>query len=92
MTTPPAPGNDATTPRHRPPKNPLSPKKLMLTKWTAVTPRNREKHFVVVRLIEPAPPSTLIEQVELEAVHSKQVYAIHWRELTDATRWRQGWF
>lgn len=75
---------------HCTPKNPLSPKKLLLTKWTAVTPRNREKHFVVLRVIEPEPPSIRVEQVELEAVHSGQVYLLQWRELTDASLWRQG--
>jgi hypothetical protein len=34
-------------------RNRLSPKKLLLSKWTAVQPLNREKHFVVVRR-EPA--------------------------------------
>ncbi len=72
-------------------KNPLSPKKLLLTKWTAVTPLNREKHFVVVRVIEPEPPAVRIDQVELEAVHSKRVLLLHWRELTDGGQWRQGW-
>jgi tryptophan-rich hypothetical protein len=72
-------------------KNPLSPKKLLLTKWTAVSPTRREKHFVVVRVIEPEPPSVRIEQVELEAVHSRRVLLLHWRELTDASLWRQGW-
>ena len=78
-------------PKHGKPSNPLSSKKLLLTKWTAVTPRNREKHFVVVRVIEPELPSMRVEQVELEAVHSQQVYVLHWRELTDASLWRQGW-
>jgi tryptophan-rich hypothetical protein len=81
----------APMPDHVATKNLLSPKKLLLTKWTAVTPRNREKHFVVLRVIEPEPPSMRVEQVELEAVHSRQVYLLHWRELTDASRWRQGW-
>ncbi len=81
----------AAAPERATPKNPLSPKKLLLTKWTAVTPRNREKHFVVVLVIEPEPPSMRVEQVELEAVHSKQVSVLHWRELTDASLWRQGW-
>lgn len=81
----------APAPNNGRPKNPLSPKKLLLTKWTAVTPRHREKHFVVVRVIEPEPPSVRVEQVELEAVHSRQVYLLHWRELTDASLWRQGW-
>lgn len=78
-------------PGHHARKNPLSPKKLLLTKWTAVQPRNREKHFVVTRVIEPDPPSMRVELVELEAVHSKHVYLLHWRELTDASLWRQGW-
>jgi tryptophan-rich hypothetical protein len=54
-------------------------------------PRDREKHFVVLQVIEPEPPSTRVEQVELEAVHSGQVYLLHWRELTNASLWRQGW-
>ncbi|MFN9746053.1 MAG: TIGR02450 family Trp-rich protein [Betaproteobacteria bacterium] len=77
--------------KHRAPKNPLSTKKLLMTKWTAVTPRNREKHFVVTLVVEPEPPSMRVELVELQAVHSKQVYLLHWRELTDASLWRQGW-
>ena len=85
------PGAVVPAPDHRRPKNPLSPKKLLLTKWTAVTPRQREKHFVVVRVIEPELPSVRVEQVELVAVHSRQVYLLHWRELTDASLWRQGW-
>lgn len=48
-------------------QNPLSPKKLSLTKWTAVKPRNRERHLVVTRVIEPEPPSMRVEHVELEA-------------------------
>ena len=91
MRSNPEPGAAAPKPNHGMPNNPLSPKKLLLTKWTAVTPRNREKHFVVVRVIVPEPPSIRVEQVELEAVHSGQVYLLHWRELTDASLWRQGW-
>jgi hypothetical protein len=30
---------------------------LLLSKWTAVQTLNREKHFVVVRMIEPEPPA-----------------------------------
>ena len=81
----------ATAPKHVAPKSPLSPKKLLMTKWTAVKPRNREMHFVVTRVVEPEPPSIRVEHVELEAVHSKQVYLLHWRDLTDASLWRQGW-
>jgi tryptophan-rich hypothetical protein len=75
----------------RNPRNPLSPKKLLLSKWTAVTPRDKEKHFVVVRVIEPDPPELRVDQVELQAVHSGRSQLLHWRDLTDASRWRQGW-
>lgn len=75
-----------TPPRHR-----LSPKKLLLSKWTAVAPRDREKHFVVVAVVEPLPPSVRIDEVELQAVHSGRTQRLHWRELTDATRWHRGW-
>lgn len=72
-------------------KNPLSPKKLLLSKWTAAAPRHKEKHFVVVRVIEPDPPATHIDLVELQAVHSGRSIELPWRELTDASQWRQGW-
>jgi len=78
--------------------NPLHPKKLLLTKWTAVQPLAKQKHFIVVKLIEPEPPtlpdSTVeapVEFVEIESVFSKKTQRIAWRELRDDTRWRQGW-
>jgi len=74
-----------------PPRNRLSPRKLLLSKWTAVTPRNREKHFVVIRVVEPEPPEAPVELVEIEAVHSRRSFLLHWRELADGSRWRQGW-
>ena len=76
---------------HLAPRNPLSPKKLLLTKWTAVTPKLKDKHFIVTKVHLPEPPATRIDVVELEAVRSKQVTLLHWRDLTDATQWRQGW-
>lgn len=72
-------------------KNRVDPKKLLLSKWTAVTPQHKEKHFVVVRLIEPEPPTIRIDQIELEAVHSRRTSLLHWRGLTDGEQWRQGW-
>ena len=94
MKTPPAPTAtpDEATPAAVPARrNPLSPKKLLLSKWTAVQPVNREKHFVVVRVIDPEPPAVRVAQVELEAVHSGRVRQLHWRDLTDPRVWRQGW-
>lgn len=71
--------------------NPLHPKKLLLTKWTAVKPQARDKHFLVTRVITPEPPQVAIEWVEIEAVFSKASRRIDWRELRDEGVWRQGW-
>jgi tryptophan-rich hypothetical protein len=70
---------------------PLHPKKLLLTKWTAVQPLAKNKHFLVSKVIKPEPPDAKIEWIEVEAVFSKKVTRIQWRELQDETRWRRGW-
>jgi tryptophan-rich hypothetical protein len=71
--------------------NVLSPKKLLHTKWTAAEPKDREKHFLVTRVVEPVPPGSPVVSVEIEAVHSGRARVIAWRELKDATRWKRGW-
>jgi len=71
--------------------NRLSPKKLLLSKWTAVKPIAKQKHFLVSKVIEPEPPNEKIDLIEIEAVYSKQVTQIHWRDLTDSSLWIQGW-
>ncbi|NBX57042.1 MAG: TIGR02450 family Trp-rich protein [Gammaproteobacteria bacterium] len=71
--------------------NALSPKKLLHTKWTAVAPRNKEKHFLVTKVIEPVPPGSPVVSVEIEAVHSKRTRVIAWRELKNELQWRRGW-
>jgi tryptophan-rich hypothetical protein len=71
--------------------NPLNPKKLMLTKWTAVKPSAKQKHFLVSRVIEPESPTDPVVSVEIEAVFSKATQVIAWRELQDQSAWRQGW-
>ena len=69
----------------------LNPTKLMLSKWTAASPRHKEKHFIVTRLIQPEPEGVPIEFIELEAVYSRRCFALPWRALTDRGQWLQGW-
>ncbi|MCE2744464.1 MAG: TIGR02450 family Trp-rich protein [Burkholderiales bacterium] len=69
----------------------LNPKKLLLSKWTAVNPVNKEKHFLVRGLVKPESDQLPIEQFELEAVHSGRIQIIHWRDLQDEGLWLQGW-
>jgi tryptophan-rich hypothetical protein len=71
--------------------NPLHPKKLLRTKWTAVQPLAKNKHFLVVKVVEPEPPQTALEWVDLEAVYSGTVTRIGWRELRDPALGRLGW-
>jgi len=71
--------------------NPLQAKKLLLTKWTAVKPVGKNKHFLVSKVIPCEPPAQGIYAVELEAVCSKSVTRLDWKELRDPAVWRQGW-
>jgi len=71
--------------------NPLNPKKLLLSKWTAVTPLAKQKHFLVSRVIQPTLPDDPIELVEIEAVFSKATQVISWRDLQNEEVWRQAW-
>jgi tryptophan-rich hypothetical protein len=71
--------------------NPLNPKKLLLSKWTAVRPVAKQKHFLVSRVVQPPEPSDPIELVELEAVFSKASQIIAWRDLQNEDVWLQGW-
>ena len=64
--------------------NLLNPKKLLLSKWTAVTPVAKQKHFLVSRVIQPELPTDPIELVEIESVFSKETQVIPWRNLQDA--------
>ena len=71
-------------------KNPVNFKKLPGSKWTAVEPVNREKHFLVLDWVrdEEGEPT---DQIELEAVLTNRLREIHWRDLEDSRSWRVGW-
>jgi tryptophan-rich hypothetical protein len=71
--------------------NPLNPKKLLLSKWTAVTPVAKQKHFLVSKVIKPDLPTSPIEWVEIESVFSQSKQVIAWRDLQNDSVWRQGW-
>ena len=70
---------------------PLNPKKLLLSKWTAVTPVKKQKHFIVSKVIQPELPTDPIELVEIESVFSKATQVIPWRDLQNDGVWLQGW-
>ena len=74
-----------------PKRNELRPNKLLNSKWTAVTPADKEKHFLVVKVCAPATPDAPVTHVALEAVHTRRVQILPWRVLQDGTLWHQGW-
>ncbi|MCC5878338.1 MAG: TIGR02450 family Trp-rich protein [Idiomarina sp.] len=69
--------------------NQINPAKLHHSKWTAVTPMNREKHFLISE-VEYEEDGTIIS-CTLESVLSKNEYSIDWIELKNAEKWVQGW-
>lgn len=69
----------------------LNPNKLLLSKWTAAKPQNKEKHFLVTQLIKPELPDAPVAHIELEAVYSRRSIILPWRDLMDAGQWLQGW-
>ena len=69
----------------------INPKKLLNSKWTATVPTNKEKHFIVTKLITPVLLDAPITLVELESVFSKLSVTLAWRDLTDDSHWQQGW-
>ncbi|NVJ64536.1 MAG: TIGR02450 family Trp-rich protein [Flavobacteriaceae bacterium] len=70
-------------------KNQINPAKLHNSKWTEVNPKRREKHFLVSDIKFDDDGAVLLCKVE--AVLSRNEYAIDWRELQDPLTWRQGW-
>ena len=69
--------------------NSINPRKLKSSKWTAVHPRNREKHFLVSE-VEFDEDGVVVECV-VQAVMTKRESIIDWRDLKDSSIWRQGW-
>lgn len=71
--------------------NLLNCKKLLMSKWTARKPIDKQKHFLFSKVIKPALPTDPIELVEIEAVFSKATQVIPWRDLQNDDIWLQGW-
>lgn len=66
----------------------LNPNKLLLSKWTSTVPKNKEKHFIITRLIRNE--DEVVIDIILEAVYTKNTYQLAWQALLDDL-WQQGW-
>nr|WP_298374993.1 TIGR02450 family Trp-rich protein [uncultured Halomonas sp.] len=69
--------------------NSINPNKLHHSKWTAAQPRNKEKHFMVTKLLRDGEENVV--EVILEAVISRRELTLPWRDLKDDEIWLMGW-
>ena len=69
--------------------NQINPKKLLNSKWTAVTPKDKEKHFTVIEVDFDEDGSVIT--CCIEAVMSQRGTLIQWQELKKPEKWLQGW-
>jgi len=69
--------------------NRLNPRKLLLSKWTAAQPLNREKHFLVTELFRDEEGTVL--EIELQAVLTHRSERLPWQTLQNAEAWKMGW-
>jgi tryptophan-rich hypothetical protein len=67
----------------------INPRKLLLSKWTARAPQNRERHFLVTELHHDDDGRLLA--VDLQAVLTGRSERLDWRRLQDPQRWQMGW-
>ena len=69
--------------------NKFNPKKLLNSKWTAVDPTSKEKHFMVTDV--ECDDSGGVIACSIEAVISRRSMSIQWQDLQDTRVWIQGW-
>ena len=69
--------------------NALSPKKLLDSKWTAVNPERKEKHFLVTEV--EYDENSKVTHCLIEAVMTKRSFSIQWRMLKNSSHWVSGW-
>lgn len=69
--------------------NKVNSKKLLHSKWTAVNPANKEKHFLISEV--EFDEEGVVVLCCIEAVMSKRSKQIDWRDLKDEGVWVHGW-
>ena len=69
--------------------NRINPKKLLNSKWTAINPKNKEKHFIITEM-EFDENNTVVSCI-IQAVMTKRSNFINWNDLKDNSHWQQGW-
>ena len=69
--------------------NTINPDKLLNSKWTAVNPVGKEKHFLITKMEFNRDGD--VTHCLIEAVISNRTEQIDWKQLKDESSWLQGW-
>ena len=69
--------------------NKINPRKLLNSKWAAVTPVRKEKHFMVTEV--EFDEEGIVTLCSIESLISKRSIPINWHDLTNENNWAQGW-
>ncbi|MBU2870392.1 TIGR02450 family Trp-rich protein [Colwellia sp. E2M01] len=69
--------------------NKINPKALLNSKWSKVEVTNKEKHFIVTKVIFN--DEQQVTDCVIEAVMTKNEYSINWRDLKSTDLWVLGW-
>jgi tryptophan-rich hypothetical protein len=69
--------------------NYINPKKLLNSKWTALNPTNKERHFLVTKVETNAKGEVVMCMIQ--AVINKQSKTIDWQQLKNEMNWQPGW-
>lgn len=77
-------------PSQNSPYNRFSKAKLKGSKWTSHSPRFKEKHFIVQDWAVYQ-PGEKTEMIEIEAVLTRRVYEINYKQLKNKELWQMGW-
>lgn len=65
-------------------------KKLLNSKWTANHPKNKEKHFIVIKVNKNDLDPQIVDALIIQAVFTKKEYVIKPLEL-QSNKWSIGW-
>lgn len=71
--------------------NQVNRKKILHSKWTAVRPQNKEKHFTVTHVELDKDDPQVIISITITAEFTNKNYKIDYRELKNSLKWKQGW-
>jgi tryptophan-rich hypothetical protein len=66
-------------------------KKLINSKWTAISPKNKEKHFIVTKVFVNIEDPQIVDSLVIEAIYSNRSFKLKPIDLLDTLVWKKGW-